>query len=91
MHYKTIVLELIQSRPALHEHLRRERQLPAALARYAMQLETLHTAWKEDLHRTRSDSHPAQLRAEALELALAELVFPEESHDSLETDCTPHA
>ena len=89
MHYKTIVLELIQNRAALHEHLRRERQLPAALARYAMELKTLHRDWMEDLHRTRPGRHPAQLRAEALELALAELVFPEESHDSLETDCTP--
>jgi hypothetical protein len=71
MHYKTLVLELIQSRPALYEHLRRERQLPAALSRYAMELKTLHRAWMEDLRRTRPSSHPAQLRAEALELALA--------------------
>ncbi len=43
MHYKTIVLELLQEQyPALHEKLRKERTLLAALDDYAAALKCRH-------------------------------------------------
>lgn len=73
MHYLTIVLNLIQSRPVLHEQLRRQRQLLATVEQCAAELKILHQAWMTELHRNQAGSLPAQIRAEALELALADL------------------
>ena len=90
MQYMTIVLKLIQGRASLHQQLRRQGQLLAATEQYAMELKMLHQAWMSELYRTRAESHPAQIRAEALELALAELDLPAASDGRLEADSTPH-
>jgi hypothetical protein len=90
MHYMTIVLQLIHGRASLHRQLQRRGQLLAAAQQYAMELKMLHQAWMSELFRTRAQSHPAQIRAEALELALAELDLPAASDGRPEVDSTPH-
>ena len=54
--YKTIVLELLQERPQVHEFLLKNRILLAALERYAWELKTRHDEWKDRLSRTKPDS-----------------------------------
>ena len=73
MPYKTIVLELLQQRPQLHEQLRVQRMLLANLERYATQLKTSHKAWKELLSGLRPGSDQSQIASEALEMAVKEL------------------
>ncbi len=81
MQYKTMVLELLQQRPQLHERLRRERMLLAATEQYARELKASHEAWKESLSKARPGSDPSQIASEALEIALQELeaLLPPES------------
>jgi len=73
MKYKTIVLELLQQRPKMHEQLRKERKLLPAMERYAKELRTSHQAWQELLSGLRPASDPSQIASEALELALKKL------------------
>src|SRR5262245_17232688 len=73
MHYKTIVLELLQQRPEMHEQLRKQRKLLPAMEQYARDLKTSHEAWKETLSQERPGSDPSQISSEAMELALKEL------------------
>ena len=71
--YKTILLELIQSDPGLHERLKAERALLATVERFAQELKDRHGRWTDQLSPTRPGSDPTQIRSEALELALAEV------------------
>jgi hypothetical protein len=73
MLFKTIVLELLQQRPQMHEQLRKERKLLATLELYARELKTSHEGWKEVLGQTKPGSDPSQIASEALEIALKEL------------------
>ena len=73
MQYKTIVLELLQQRPEMHEQLRKDRKLLPTLEIYARELKTSHEAWKEILSQARPGSDPSQIASEALEMALKEL------------------
>ena len=73
MKYKTIVLELLEQRPKMHEQLRKERKLLPALELYARELKTSHEAWKERLSQTMPGSDQSQIASEALELAISEL------------------
>jgi hypothetical protein len=73
MQYKTIVLELIQRQPELHERLRESRTLLATMDRHALDLQARHEAWMEHLGRAKPDSDRRQISAEALELALQDL------------------
>ena len=73
MHYKTIVLELLQQRTELHEQLRKERKLLTTMEFYANELKESHDAWKETLAQSRPGSDPSQISSEALELALRDL------------------
>jgi hypothetical protein len=73
MQYKTIVLELLQRRPKIHDQLRKERKLLLTMERYAKELKTSHQAWMELLCDLRPDSDRSQLSSEALEIALKEL------------------
>ncbi|MDE2506939.1 MAG: hypothetical protein KGM43_06995 [Planctomycetota bacterium] len=74
MHYKTIVLELLQEQyPILHELLRQERTLPISLDEYASQLKTAHLAWIDELRRASPETSPRQTSGEALELAIEHL------------------
>ena len=47
MQYKTMILELLQQRPEMHDQLRKERKLLTTMERYARELKTSHEAWKE--------------------------------------------
>jgi len=73
MQYKTIILELLQQRPEMHEQLRKSRKLLPALEFYAKELKTSHEAWKETLSQEKPDSDKTQIASEALEMALKEL------------------
>jgi hypothetical protein len=73
MQYKTMVLEMLEARPEMHERLRRERKLLATMEHYAGELKALHEAWKTQLARRRPGSDESQVSSEALELALQEL------------------
>src|SRR2546429_352029 len=73
MQYKTIVLELLQQRPEIHEQLRLNRKLLPAMELYARELKASHEAWKETLSQERPGSDQSQIASEALEMALKEL------------------
>ncbi len=73
MQYQTIILELLQQRPALHEQLKEKRTMLQTMERYANQLKTSHAAWKEQLSQARPNSDPSQIGSEALEIALQEM------------------
>jgi hypothetical protein len=74
MQYKTIILELLQQRPQIHEQLRKNRKLLPALEFYAKELRTSHETWTETLSEAKPDSDQRQIASEALEMALKELV-----------------
>jgi hypothetical protein len=84
MLYKTMVLELLQQRPEMHDQLRKNRTLVPTLERYANQLRTRHLAWKEEFSQARPASEPSQVASEALEIALKEL------EDSLDSASPPN-
>ena len=73
MHYKTIILELLQQNAEIHNYLRSKRMLLPTLELHARQLKTRHEAWRERLSRARPGSDPSQVASEALEIALKEL------------------
>lgn len=73
MQYKTIVLELLQQRPQMHEQLRLTRRLLPTLSTCAKELKASHEAWKETLSQAKPGSEPSQIASEALEMALKEL------------------
>jgi uncharacterized protein YfaS (alpha-2-macroglobulin family) len=82
MQYKTIIHELLQQRPQMHEQLRRQRNLLSTLELHARELKNSHEAWKELLSQLRPGSDQSQIASEALEMALKELQdrFPSEPH-----------
>jgi len=73
MQYKTIVLELLQQKPEIHEQLRKDRKLLTTMEQFARDLKSSHEAWKETLSQERQGSDPSQIASEALEMALKEL------------------
>lgn len=73
MHYKTIIMELINDQPELALQLRGKKQMLATIDTYAMELKNRHEAWKKQLSRTRPGSHFSQIASEALELAIEEI------------------
>jgi hypothetical protein len=73
MQYKTIIFELLQQRPAMHEQLRKDRKLLPTMEKYAHELKTSHEAWQEMLLRMRPHSNRDQIASEAFELALKEM------------------
>ena len=83
MLYKTIVLELIQDRPQMHEKLRQRRQLLATVNRYSKELMASHEELKTQLAQANPDSDPALIASQAVELAIQELV------DRLPSESTP--
>ena len=74
MHYKTIVLEMIQDRPRLYEQLRTSRRLLPSMESYAGDLRDSHLAWQETLLMQRPGSDPSLIACEAMELAIADLM-----------------
>jgi hypothetical protein len=72
MHYKTMVLGLLEQHPSLYQQLHTSRTLLPMLDRYATALQACHVSWMNQLVQTRPDSQPCQISSEALELALQE-------------------
>ena len=92
MHYKTIILELLQQRPQIHEQLRRERKLLTTLEFYAKELKDSHEEAMEQLRQLRPGSEASQISSEAMEIALKEMedrlpiVYPADEHETLSLD-----
>ena len=86
MQYKTMVYELLQQRPQMHEQLRKERKLLTALENYARELKTSHEAWKETLSEANPAIDQTQIASQALEMALKEMEdrLPSASPDGTE-------
>lgn len=88
MQYKTIILELLQQRPRIHERLRQQRELLTTLETAARELKASHDAITEQLHQARPEGDPRQISSEAFEIALKELedrLPPESAADEHET------
>lgn len=73
MHYKTIVLELLEQQTEMYEQLRGQRMLLSTTERLALELKASHESWMERLARAMPRSDPSQVSSEALELATEEL------------------
>jgi hypothetical protein len=73
MHYKTIVLSLLEQKPELHDRLRRERKLLQTMNACAAELKLKHMAWMDTLWAARPESDPSQLTSKAMELAIDDL------------------
>lgn len=82
MHYKTIILEMLEQRPKMREELRQSRKLLPTLEFYASELKDSHEAWKERLLQAKPATDPSQIASEAMELALKDMEdrLPSESH-----------
>jgi hypothetical protein len=82
MHYKTIILEMLEQRPKMREELRQTRKLLPTLEFYASELKESHDDWKDRLLQAKPDNDPSQIAAEAMELALKDLEdrLPSESN-----------
>ncbi len=70
MQYKTIVLQLLEQRPEIHEPLRRQGKLLPTLELFALELKASHEAWKDQLLQSKPGSDASQIASEALEIAL---------------------
>lgn len=73
MHYKTIVLELLQQRTELYEQLKTTRQLLTTMEALATDLRDRHLALTESMSQALQGSDPCQIPSQALELAMKEL------------------
>jgi hypothetical protein len=73
MHYKSIVLQLLEQRPEIQIPLMRKRNLLQAVETLALELKAGHETWMEQLLQTKPSSDPQQISSEALELAIEEL------------------
>jgi len=82
MQYKTIILQLLEQRPQMHEELRQSRKLLPALEFYASELKESHEDWKYRLLEAKPDRDANQIASEAMELALKDLQdhLPSESN-----------
>ena len=87
MHYKTIVLELLQQDPALYSELQRSKTLLQTVEEHAIALRDMHLSWMGRLAQERPGSDPSQISSAALELALQELrdALPPASAPTAET------
>ncbi len=92
MQYKTIILELLQQRPEMHDQLRKERKLLPTLEIYAKELKESHEAWKEQLSQAKPGSDTNQIASEAMEMALKDMEdrlppeSPTDEHETLSLD-----
>jgi hypothetical protein len=73
MQYRTIVLEIIQQNPTIHDQLRCKRELLATLRLFAIKLRIRHEAWMYMLKKAMPDSEQSQISGEAFEYALLDL------------------
>jgi hypothetical protein len=83
MLYKTMVLELLEQRPQMHNQLRETRKLLRTLELYSKELKNNHEVWKKLLSLAQPGSNQSQIASEALEIALKKL------EDRLSTESPP--
>jgi hypothetical protein len=89
MMYKTIVLQLLENRPALHQHLRKNRLLLEALNYLSTTLKAHHQELTAILTQKSPGRNQSQIAREALEIAVAELqarLPPESNQEPLSLD-----
>lgn len=92
MPYKTIMLELIEARPELHEQLRRSRVLLAVMESLATALKARHEALKVELATAKPGLEPGQAASTAMEIAVREIesrlqaAFPPDGQEALSLD-----
>src|SRR5262245_50324453 len=84
MQYKTIVLELLEQNPELHETLRNSRILLATLDLHGSLRATRHQTWERQIANAKPGRLPRKIASEALELAV------EEMRTCLATESPPH-
>ena len=87
MLYKTILLELIESRPELHARLKAQRAVLTTVDRLALDLKSRHENWKDSLRQSNPDLDAIQIASMAGELALQEImqVLESETPDTNES------
>ncbi len=73
MHYKTIVLGLLEDRPALYEHLRSSNALLSTMNTLAVTLRDLHLSMLETLQQHQPETSPEVIKAESLEVVIEEI------------------
>lgn len=73
MHYKTIVLELLEQQPALHDRLKSSNALLSTMNQLAVLLRDLHHEILANLFQASPHESPTLLSSEALELATHQL------------------
>lgn len=73
MHYKTIILGLMDQHPDWFDQVSRDRSLLTTLHELAEQLQTRHQFWQAACLETNPHCDPVQLPNMALELAIEEL------------------
>lgn len=73
MHYKTIVLRLIQQHQQTYQQLCSSQRLMSTVGLYAEQLKATHQSWSGRLAIANPDFNPVQLQGESLELAIRDL------------------
>ena len=71
--YKTMVLELLQQRPQIHEQLRASRTLLSTMEQMAISLKSGHEEWKNHLRQSMASSSESEIANAAMELAIKEL------------------
>lgn len=73
MQYKTMVLELLQQRPQIHESLREQRSLLATVETQARELKGRHEELMQVFLQMKPENESGQIPSMALELAIQEL------------------
>ena len=73
MMYKTIVLELIEAHPILHEQLKATRTLTLTLDTLAGELKASHDSWTQRFCEVNPGSDRRQMASEALEMAVEDM------------------
>jgi hypothetical protein len=73
MHYKTILMGLLEQYPEIQNELQAKRQMLTTLELYASELRMSHKAWQECLSLVWPDKSESQIASEALEIALREM------------------
>ncbi len=73
MQYKTIVLQMIQDRPEMHEYLRSQKILLPVMEQLAFRVMIIHQGWIQKLLREKPGGSKMLIEALATEIALKEL------------------
>ena len=73
MHYKTIVMELLEQAPELHNQLRQEHKLLAAVEALAVRLKAKHEEFTKLLEQAHPETESNDSSSRAMELAIQSL------------------